>query len=210
MAYEFVRVSSQYISATTTPVTTEPFTLAAFFNSSSAADDQALLSISSATRSITLRARGDAAGDPVSVVKDGSSFTVLDTTAAYSTNTWNSAVGLLSASNSRTVYLNAANNPAPQTTTNTTSADTYSLFLFALRTGVLRTLNGLGAEVAIWSAALTADEITSLSKGFKPSRIRPQSLVFYAPLVRDLIDIKAGLALTNNNAATVAAHPRVY
>lgn len=210
MAFEFVRASSQYISATTTPVTTEPFTLAAFFNSSSAEDDQALLSISSATRSITLRARGDSAGDPVSVVKDGSSFTVIDTTAGYGTNAWNSAVGVLSASNSRTVYLNAANNPAPQTTTNTTSADTYSLFVFALRTGVLRTLNGLGAEVAIWSAALTADEITSLSKGFKPSRIRPQSLVFYAPLIRNLQDIKAGLALTNNNSATVAAHPRVY
>ena len=41
-------------------------------------------------------------------------------------------------------------------------------------------------------------------------KIRPQNLVFYAPLVRDLIDQKGGLTITNNNAATVANHPRIY
>jgi hypothetical protein len=41
-------------------------------------------------------------------------------------------------------------------------------------------------------------------------KVRPQSLVFYAPLVRDLIDYKGGLTITNNNTATVANHPRVY
>jgi hypothetical protein len=40
--------------------------------------------------------------------------------------------------------------------------------------------------------------------------VRPQSLVFYAPLVRDLQDVRGGLTITNNNGATVAAHPRVY
>jgi hypothetical protein len=41
-------------------------------------------------------------------------------------------------------------------------------------------------------------------------KVRPQNLVFYAPLVRDLIDAKGGLTITNNNGATVANHPRVY
>jgi hypothetical protein len=66
------------------------------------------------------------------------------------------------------------------------------------------------ADAAIWSAALTDDEIVSLSKGFKPTRIRPQSLVFYAPLIRNLQDTRGALTITNNNAATVAVHPRVY
>ncbi len=66
------------------------------------------------------------------------------------------------------------------------------------------------AEFGIWSAALTADEIASLAKGMTCDKIRPQSLVFYAPLVRDLIDQKGGLTITNNNGATVANHPRVY
>lgn len=43
-----------------------------------------------------------------------------------------------------------------------------------------------------------------------PDKIRPQSLVFYSPLVRDLNDQKGGLTITNNNGATVANHPRVY
>jgi hypothetical protein len=65
------------------------------------------------------------------------------------------------------------------------------------------------AEVGIWNAALTAAEIASLAKGMTCDKIRPQSLVFYAPLVRDLIDQKGGLTI-NTNAATVANHPRVY
>lgn len=66
------------------------------------------------------------------------------------------------------------------------------------------------AETAIWNAALTAAEIASLAKGMTPDKIRPQNLVFYAPLVRDLQDVRGGLTITNNNGATVANHPRVY
>lgn len=70
--------------------------------------------------------------------------------------------------------------------------------------------DGLISEAAIWNVALTDDEVASLAKGFKPTRVRPQSLVFYAPLVRDLQDLTGALTITNNNTATVAEHPRVY
>lgn len=65
-------------------------------------------------------------------------------------------------------------------------------------------------DCAIWSTDLSDAEIASLAKGFKPTRIRPQSLVFYAPLIRNLQDTRGGLTITNNNTATVAVHPRVY
>ena len=71
-------------------------------------------------------------------------------------------------------------------------------------------MNGLIAEVGIWNVALTADEIASLADGMTCDKVRPQSLVFYAPLVRELQDVKGGLTITNNNGATVANHPRVY
>ncbi len=71
-------------------------------------------------------------------------------------------------------------------------------------------MNGLLAEVGIWNVALTAEEIASLAKGMTCDKVRPQSLVFYAPLVRNLQDVKGGLTITNNNTATVADHPRVY
>jgi hypothetical protein len=70
--------------------------------------------------------------------------------------------------------------------------------------------NGRYAEVGVWHAALTAAEIASLAKGMTCDKVRPQSLVFSAPLVRELIDQKGGLTITNNNGATVANHPRIY
>jgi hypothetical protein len=71
-------------------------------------------------------------------------------------------------------------------------------------------MTGQIAEVGIWSAALTDAEIVSLAKGMTCNLVRPQSLVFYAPLIRNLQDVKGGLTLTNNNTATVFNHPRVY
>ena len=66
------------------------------------------------------------------------------------------------------------------------------------------------AEMAFWSVILTDNERLSLSKGFKPHRVRPQSLVFYSPMVRELQDLRGGKVITNTNGATVAPHPRMY
>lgn len=71
-------------------------------------------------------------------------------------------------------------------------------------------IDGLIAEVGIWNVALTQPEIASLAKGMTCDKVRPQNLVFYAPLVRDLLDARGGLTLTNINGATVADHPRIY
>lgn len=69
--------------------------------------------------------------------------------------------------------------------------------------------NGTIAEAGIWNVALTDDEILGLARGFTPNQIRPQSLQLYAPLVRNLIDVRGGRAIANVNGATVATHPRV-
>lgn len=61
----------------------------------------------------------------------------------------------------------------------------------------------------MWNVALTDSENASLAAGFTPDQIRPQSLQFYAPLVRDLIDVRGGRTITNVNNATVAVHPRI-
>jgi hypothetical protein len=66
------------------------------------------------------------------------------------------------------------------------------------------------AEVGVWNVALTAAEVASLAKGMTCDKVRPNALVAYFPLIRDLTEIRGGLAVTNNNSATVANHPRVY
>lgn len=70
-------------------------------------------------------------------------------------------------------------------------------------------LDGKIAETGIWSAALTAAEITSLSKGYTPDQVRPGSLVAYWPLVRELIDHRGGHTFTATGT-TVSDHAPVY
>lgn len=73
-----------------------------------------------------------------------------------------------------------------------------------------RGLDGRLAELAVWNAALTPAEIASLAKGFRPQRVRPQSLVFCVPLLRTNQDIKNATSGTTTGATGGSAHPRVY
>jgi hypothetical protein len=92
----------------------------------------------------------------------------------------------------------------PATTSNNSVLESY-------RIGRLSTFWSTGdfAELGMWQATLTAEEIASLAKGMTCDKIRPQSLVYYTPLIRDIQDLARGMALTNTDS-TVANHPRVY
>jgi hypothetical protein len=68
------------------------------------------------------------------------------------------------------------------------------------------------SEVAIWDAALTADEAAMLAKGLCPLLVRPQSLVAYLPLYGRFSgepDLVGGITGTVSGA-TAAEHPRIY
>lgn len=110
--------------------------------------------------------------------------------AGWSTNSWVHAAGVFQTA-SRVAYLNGG-----FTGTNTTSysnPSNISDILVNLNYDNV-SLQGNGhnatgqlvrmAEAAVWDAALTTDEILALSKGVKPKTIRPESLIFYSPLVR--------------------------
>jgi hypothetical protein len=65
------------------------------------------------------------------------------------------------------------------------------------------------ADLGMWQATLTSEEVASLAKGFSCDKIRPQSLVYYSPLVRDIQDLARGMTLTDASS-TVQPHPRIY
>jgi len=69
---------------------------------------------------------------------------------------------------------------------------------------------GLIAEVGIWNVVLSDAEVLSIAYRISCSLIRPGSLVFYAPLIRQILDISAGFSLTNNGGATISDHTRIY
>jgi hypothetical protein len=215
MAYEF-NGTNQYISTAAAPVAAVPLTIACWFNSKSITANQRLVRLYS-TAGLRpywdISARGADAGDPVGLaVYDGVSAQVTLSTTSYSANTWHHACGVFTSATSRTIYLDAGGSATG--TTNLTPNQTINasiIGVFIDSSGNLsQYFNGNIAEVGIWNAALTAAEIASLAKGMTCDKIRPQNLVFYAPLVRDLNDQKGGLVITNNNGATVANHPRVY
>jgi hypothetical protein len=214
MAYEF-NGTNQSMQTATVPVSAPPLTMACWFNSDSITASQTAIQIRSTTvvgrPYMALFLRGDVAGDPIQVaIWNGASFSAASSTSAYSTNTWHHACGVFTSTASRTIYLDGGNSA--------TNTDNRLVTPQEIRIGVALDGNSFPAsyldgeltEVGIWNVALTAAEIASLAKGMTCDKVRPQSLVFYAPLVRDLQDVRGGLTITNNNAATVATHPRVY
>jgi hypothetical protein len=120
--------------------------------------------------------------------------------------------GTLSAGSRITAYVNGTSQTLNGTNPGTTTSDNINLENFGIgRDGSSNNTWSSGdfADLGIWQAALTAAEVSSLSKGMTCDKILPQSLVTYIPLVRDIQDLARGMTLTDTNS-TVAAHPRVY
>lgn len=215
MAYEF-NGTSQDFTTSVSPVTGTPLTMACWFNADNVTAWQQLVAVYSSTASnrpyMGLFLRGDLAGDPVQAgAFTGGAFISADTTAGYATGTWSHACAVYTSTSSRTVYLNGGNSA---TTTTTVSAFTPNALRVAVFINSFGTkqfwFDGRMAEVGIWNIALSATDVASLAAGVSCRLVRPDALVFYAPLIRDLLDARGGIAVTNNNAATVAVHPRIY
>lgn len=206
MAYDF-NGTNQYISASS-PVTNLPLTLACWWCPDNASATYTLMSVGNTGlthRFVLLQDAGVINAQAVGAPVNGTSTH----TTPVPVSTWGHAAGVFPSTTSRTAYFNGV--AAASDATSSSQTDSTIALIGARYNGSYGLFpDGKIADAAIWNVALTAAEIASLAKGFSPRLIRPQSLVFYAPLVRDLIDVRGGLALTNNNTATVSAHPRIY
>ena len=212
MAYQF-NGTTQYLNCTSAPVTSAPLTIACWARRSNVAGNGACfvqlsnLEVLSGgfglihnTATNTIRANAQAAGGTAQVAI---------TTSGMSNNTWHHVCGVFASSTSRTAYIDAGNSGTNTASVVPDSVDN-TLVGVSWFGSYSNYADALIAEVGIWNVALTAEEIASLADGFTCDKVRPQSLVFYAPLVRSLQDVRGGLTITNNNTATVANHPRVY
>lgn len=112
-------------------------------------------------------------------------------------DTWYMVTAVFTASNNRDLYVNGAN-PSGSTIDRPTTApnriviggisSTNGIFLNTGKNpsyGVSLYGGCHTAEVAVWSAALNADEISSLYKGARTIQVRPQNLITYLPLIRE-------------------------
>jgi len=217
MAYNFTAASSQYLSAPDTASLdiTGAITLAAWVKSSGSYGTRGIVSkFETATNNRSYALYINASGQLlVALAPNGTALNVRSDTGSTILGTnWRHVAATFVPSTSVTLYVGGV----AESTTNNSQLIPSSIYSGAASLWVgsvsntTSTWDGLIAEASIYNAALTAAEIASLAKGMTCDKIRPQSLVFYAPLVRDLIDQKGGLTITNNNGATVANHPRVY
>ena len=207
MAYSFSSGSSPYLSATN-PVSAAPFTVACLARVPYSSGNQALLSLNqnSGTNRFVLYLSGTIL---YFFVNDSSGFTQPQT-GDVSSNTWFHACAVEAASNDHRLFLNGANKSTTSLSKTPVSINALNVGTDRINNNNVSLLTGQIAEVGIWNAALTDAEVASLAKGMTCDKIRPQNLVYYAPLVRNLIDQKGGRTITNNGGATVATHPRVY
>jgi hypothetical protein len=217
MAYSFTAASNQYLSVPDTASLdiTGAITLAAWVKSSGSYGTRGIVSkFETGTNNRSYALFINATGNIVSgFAPNGSGVNARSDTGSTILGTnWRHVAVTFVPSSSVTLYVDGA----AESATNNGSSMPSSLFSGSanLWIGAVATTSllwdGLIAEASVYNANLTAAEIASLAKGMTPDKIRPQSLVFYAPLVRDLIDQKGGLTITNNNGATVANHPKVY
>lgn len=208
MAYNFTRASSQYISGNSPSVAVYPVTFSSWIY---ATNDTVAMTImtwmqAASTLGFRILLAGQAAGDPIR----GNLLTTVNyisqTTTGFTINTWHHICYVCSSSTSRTIYKDGGSSG-----TNTTDATPTSLTrLWIGGNGGADLFDGYISDVALWSAALNTSEINSLAKGFSAKRIRPQSLEYYVPLVRNLYEYNSSTTLTNNNTATVTNHNRIY
>ena len=217
MAYSFTAASSQGLS-TTLPNLTTGITICAFYKHTT------IPSSNNYPARQTIIARDSSVVGSINYLFQAGS-TRLDFTWTSATNVYHSFTIPLTAntnwrgvafshtwgSNVNTIaYVDGSKITLGAISTNAVQNITPNIQAIGTRLNNLEHFNGNIASTAIWNTHLSEGELKALSNGFAPEIIRPQSLVFYAPLVRNLIDQKGGLTITNNNGATVATHPRVY
>lgn len=211
MAYKFATASSQYLELAAAPVTAVPLSISLWFNTANVSNIDSLFTIQDGNGNdqFLLYYGGT---DFVTMAIQGSTLVSAVRSVSGLTNQWVHVCGVYAANNSRTAYVNGVAG-----ITNTSTATPNAANIDTVRVNVRYFGGSLGsygnaniAEIAVYNVALSGDEIVMLSKGFSASLVKPQNLVYYAPLIRDLGDIRGGLIHTNNNGATVANHPRIY
>lgn len=211
MAYNF-NGTSQILSASA-PVTERPFTMSAWVNTTTIAGSNRgiiCLTAQSTAHRWLLYTASDATLY-IFVTTGGANSQASGTAiGGFTGNTWVHVAATVNSSGNMIAYFNGAAGTTLASSIQPTGISQITIGADRLNSSDASFFSGSIAEACVWDVVLNAAEVSSLAKGFQAPSIRPQSLRFYAPLVRDLQDVRGGASITNTNTATVAAHPRIY
>lgn len=213
MARLFDDASTHNITSSSAPVSAAPMTMACWVKPD--VDLQVTpFSINNnavQTSYFVLQLDMNIAGDPVAFyVGDGSAFSNASTTTGISINVWSHICGVARSATDRSVYLNGGSRGDNATSRVPSSLNAVGIG-FNNRPATQRYFSGDLAEFAVWDIDLSDPEIAALGKGISALLIRPQNLVFYAPIIGKN---SPELELINGSTLTVSgtsasAHPPV-
>lgn len=217
MARTFVAATPSYLRINTgSYVPSMPFTMACWGRPTSATEAGGIMTFAlnvGTAPFYMLQFGGSVAGDPVRAIHidNAAGGGVADTSTGYSINTWHHAAAVFIASNSRAAYIDGGSKGTNAGAAGATSGFTNLVIGGSERNGIPSNIfTGSLAECGVWDVALTDAEIAMLARGYSPLLVRPQSLVSYYPLVRDVDDDIIGkYNMTPINGPTILAHPRV-
>ncbi len=114
----------------------------------------------------------------VDLIKQGVAL-VLSSTATAANGAW-SHIGITDSGTAQKIYINAG---TPATSSQAISYATITTaYTIGQGFGSAESWGGRIADLALWSAVLTAGEITSLAGGIRPYNVRKTSLYGYWPL----------------------------
>lgn len=216
MARNFLVASAQGLTdATTPPVTTLPFSLAAWFKTAGGSGYRSIITLSEGSTEFNFALLDVATGGQVSAYHQGNSGVVGNalTAGTVTDAVWTHGGAVFTSESSRTAYINGVGT-TETTTVAAFSALNYIAFgLIQYNGAPTNYFNGDIAEGACWNVALTAAEMESMADGVSPLLIRPQSLMAYWPLYGndspELDRYKGTTGLTLVNTPAKAAHPRI-
>jgi hypothetical protein len=206
MARKFDDGDSEYLKIDSAPITAPPFTIACWFYADDTSIPMCMFDITNSGdgfQRFTLRARGAIAGDPITFYCN----THAQTTTGYTINTWHHACAVAYDTDDRACLIDGGSKGTDNNEQAPVGLDRMDIGRLGDSTPS-EYFSGRIAEVGLWDAALSDDEVAILAQGFSPPFVRPQNLVAYWPLIRDTDDdIIGGYSMTAFNGPTVGAHP---
>ena len=215
MSYDYDG-SADYHSIASAVVTAAPLSMACWFKPDNTTTRGSLVSLSRATTStevFALVAAGTSAGDPVQAHCNAAGSGVnAATSTGFSAGSWQHAAAVFTSTTSRAAFINGGSKGTNSSSRTPASINTTTLGvnIFGATPTTQDFFAGLIAEAAIWSAALTDEEIGILAIGVSPLKIRPPSLVFYAPLIAAPINLVGDPLSATGSPAVSDDNPRIY
>lgn len=217
MARAFTAASATALTTTSSPTSVYPCTMAIWCRPTGAGGtSQALFSLKYSVAAddrdhATLTRDVGAAGKFLHYISDYYGVAAYTQCAAsYVVGQWHHVCAVMTSTTSRAIFMDGGNKATNTVTVAAPGWDRVSVGHVPETTHYYG--NADLAEAALWSIALTDADVALLGLGLSPLFVRPDALVFYAPLLGATspeIELVGRRELALVNAPPVVPHPRV-